>query len=113
MTKYLPGLLCWYACKAKTRRKVIDHRKEFEVEKETKRILQLILETMKEQQITIRSLQGSVAPAARNFQDGIADRIERIARDLARRDCFTLEWNALADKGWATKESKTDEPPPW
>ena len=80
------------------------------MEKETKRTLLRILDTMQEQQSAIRALQISTAPSTRSFKDGIAERIERIAQEVRGRECFTLDWTALCDKGWATRDSTKDEP---
>lgn len=80
------------------------------MEKETKRMLLRILDTLQEQQSAIRALQTSVTPSSRSFRDGIADRIERIAQEVRGRECFTIDWIALCDKGWATRDSGRDEP---
>lgn len=80
------------------------------MEKETKRILQRILDTMQEQQSAIRALQTSITPSTRNFKDGISDRIERIAQEVRGRESFTVEWAALCDRGLAARNSERDEP---
>jgi signal transduction histidine kinase len=80
------------------------------VEKETKRMLQRILDTMQEQQSAIRTLQSSITPPTRSSRDGIADRIERIAQEVRGRESFTVEWAALCDRGLATRNSERDEP---
>jgi hypothetical protein len=81
------------------------------MEKETKRTLQRILDTMIEQQSAIRALQGSITPSTRNSTDGIADRIERIAQEVSGQGSFELEWDALCDRGLATRNSERDQPP--
>jgi hypothetical protein len=80
------------------------------VEKETKRMLLRILDTMQEQQSAIRVLQTSITPSTHNFRDGIADRIERIAQEVRGRGSFAVEWDALCDRGLATRNSERDEP---
>jgi uncharacterized protein Yka (UPF0111/DUF47 family) len=61
------------------------------MEKETKRILQLVLETMKDQHNAIRALEHEVWGSSRTFSDGIADRIERIAKQVRDSERFTAE----------------------
>jgi signal transduction histidine kinase len=85
-------------------------KKEHEVEKETKRTLQRILDTMQEQQSEIRALRSSVKPSSRNFRDGLADRIERMVQDVSKQKTFSLEWDALCDRGLATRHSGDDDP---
>jgi hypothetical protein len=80
------------------------------MEKETKRALQLILETMREQQGEIRALRNSATLPSRNFGDGIADRIERMVQDVSKHKSFSLEWDALCDRGLATRHSGDDDP---
>ncbi len=80
------------------------------MEKETKRALQLILETMLEQQSEIRALRSSAKSSPRNTVDGIADRIDRMVQDVSKQKSFSLEWNALCDRGLATRHSGEDDP---
>jgi hypothetical protein len=61
------------------------------MEKETKRILQLVLETMKDQQNAIRALEHETWGSTRTFSDGIADRIERIAQRVRDLECLTTD----------------------
>jgi|HubBroStandDraft_1064217.scaffolds.fasta_scaffold1245903_1 signal transduction histidine kinase len=80
------------------------------MEKETKRTLQRILDTMREQQSEIRALRNSATSPARKFEDGIADRIERMVQDVSKHKSFSLEWDALCDRGLATRHSGDDDP---
>ena len=80
------------------------------MEKETKRMLLRILDTMKEQQSAIRELQTHITPSTRNSRDGIADRIERIDQEVKGRGSFALEWDALCDRGLATRNSERNDP---
>ncbi len=57
------------------------------MEKETKRILQLVLETMNEQQKEIHALQQRMLRTNGICSDGIADRIERIAQQVRDVEC--------------------------
>jgi hypothetical protein len=61
------------------------------MEKETKRILQLVLETMKDQHNAIRALEHEAWGSTRTFSDGIADRIERIAKQVRDLECFAAD----------------------
>jgi signal transduction histidine kinase len=81
------------------------------VEKETKRMLLRILDTIQEQQSAIRELQTHLTPSTRNSRDGIADRIERIAKEVRERGGFAVEWDALCDRGLATRNSERKDPP--
>jgi hypothetical protein len=81
------------------------------VEKETKRILLRLLDTIQEQQSAIRELQTHITPSTRNSKDGIEDRIERIAKEVRGRGSFAVEWDALCDRGLATRNSERSDPP--
>ena len=81
------------------------------MEKETKRMLLRILDTIQEQQSAIRELQTHLTPSTRNSRDGIADRIERIAKEVRERGSFAVEWDALCDRGLATRNSERKDPP--
>ncbi len=59
--------------------------------KETKRILQLVLETMKDQHNAIRALEHDAWGSSRTFTDGIVDRIERITQQLRDLECFAAD----------------------
>lgn len=78
------------------------------MEKETKRTLQKILDTMLEQQSEIRALRARSIASAGNIGDGIADRIERMVQDVSKQKSFSLEWDALCDRGLATRHSGDD-----
>jgi signal transduction histidine kinase len=80
------------------------------VEKETKRTLQRILDTLQEQQSEIRALQNTARSSARNLGDGVADRIDRIVQDVSKLKSFSLEWDALCERGLATRHSGEDDP---
>ena len=57
------------------------------MEKEILRILQLALETMKDQHNAIRALEHKAWGPAQTFSDGIEDRIERIAQQVRDLEC--------------------------
>jgi len=73
------------------------------MEKETKRTLQRMLEIMQEQQNAIAHLQRNANPANRKFSDGLADRIERIAEDVSKRESFEMDWARLCDRHYAAR----------
>lgn len=73
------------------------------MEKETKRTLQKMLEIMREQQNAIRNLQLSATPSTRSFEDGIADRIERITNEVSERASFEIDWARLCDRHYAAR----------
>lgn len=73
------------------------------MEKETKRTLQTMLEIMREQQNTIRNLQRSATPSSRAFEDGIADRIDRVAHEVGERPSFEIDWARLCDRHYASR----------
>lgn len=79
------------------------------MEKETKRTLQRILDTLLEQQSEIRALRNRTATSLRD-SDGIADRIERMVQEVSKLKSFSLEWDALCDRGLATRHSGEDDP---
>ncbi len=54
------------------------------MDKETKRIFLLVLETMKDQNNAIRALEHDIWGQAHTFTDGIADRIDRVAQQGPR-----------------------------
>ena len=60
------------------------------MEKETKRLLQLILEIIQEQQNAIWTLQQQNQPSARASRDAIADRVERRAQEVRDLKSFKL-----------------------
>jgi signal transduction histidine kinase len=72
------------------------------MEKETKRTLQRMLEIIQEQQAAIRRLQGRASD--HGFEDGIADRIERISREVGERNSYTFDWARLCDRHYATRD---------
>ncbi len=74
------------------------------MEKETKRTFQKLLEIIQEQQAAIRHLQGKSMPSTRGFEDGIADRIERISSEVGKRESFAFDWNRLCDRHYATRD---------
>ena len=80
------------------------------MEKETKRMLLRILDTIQEQQSAMRELQTHITPSTRNSRDGIADRIQRIAQEVRGRGSFAVEWDALCDRGLATRHSERNDP---
>ncbi len=80
------------------------------MEKETKRTLQKILETILEQQSEIRALQNGAMPSSRDSADVLVDRIEGMVQDVSKEKCFSLEWDALCDRGLATRHSGEDDP---
>jgi hypothetical protein len=73
------------------------------MEKETKRALQRMIEIIQEQQSEIRSLQHKAAPSKRRPDDGLGDRIERIALEVAELQAFELDWGRLCDRHYAAK----------
>jgi hypothetical protein len=73
------------------------------MEKETKRIFQKMLEIIQEQQEAIRNLQIKTTPSARRSEDGIGDRISRIADEVSERESFAIDWRRLCDRHYATK----------
>jgi len=76
------------------------------VEKETKRMLLRILDTLQEQQSAIHSLRTKITPSTSNFLDGIADRINRMSQEVKGCGSFEVEWDALCDRGLATRNSE-------
>jgi signal transduction histidine kinase len=74
-----------------------------EMEKETKRALQRMIEIIQEQQTEIRTLQRNASPTKRRPDDGLADRIERIAQEVAKLQSFDLDWRRLCDRHYADK----------
>ena len=61
------------------------------MERETKRILQLVLETMKDQHNAIRALENEARGATCTFSDGVGDRIERVAQQVRDLECFETD----------------------
>lgn len=58
------------------------------MEIEILRNLQLVLETMKDQDNAIRALEYELWEGRRTFSDGRADRIERIAHQVRQLEAF-------------------------
>jgi signal transduction histidine kinase len=73
------------------------------MEKETKRTLQRMIEIMQEQHNEIRTLQRKTAPRGSKLDDGLADRIERIAQEVAEQQSFEFDWGRLCDRHYAMK----------
>jgi hypothetical protein len=73
------------------------------MEKETKRILQKMIEIIQEQQEAILALQHNARPSARRFEDGLGQRIGRITQQVANLQSFEFDWNRLCDRHYAAK----------
>ena len=73
------------------------------MEKETKRALQNLLEIVREQQNAIRALQHKALPPTRDFIDGMAERIERIADEVGKSESFEIDWARLCDRHYAAR----------
>jgi signal transduction histidine kinase len=73
------------------------------MEKETKRALQNLLQIVREQQDAIRDLHLRARSSTRESTDGVAQRIERIAEEVAERESFEMDWARLCDRHYAAK----------
>lgn len=73
------------------------------MDKETKRALQNVLEIIREQQNAIRTLQHDADPSTRRYNDGLAERIERIAKEVSERESFEMDWRRLCDRHYAIR----------
>jgi hypothetical protein len=73
------------------------------MDKETKRTFQKMLEIIQEQQTAIRYLQQNATPSSRKFSDGLADRIDRIAKEVSERQAFEIDWARLCDRHYAVR----------
>jgi len=74
-----------------------------EMEKETKRALQRMIEIIQEQQTEIRHFAGNASPTKRRPDDGLADRIERIAQKSLSCNHLTLTGVDFANRHYADK----------
>ena len=73
------------------------------MDKETKRTFQKMLEIIQEQQTAIRYLQQNATPSSRKFSDGLADRIDRIAKEVSEHQAFEIDWARLCDRHYAAR----------
>ena len=73
------------------------------MEKETKRAFQNILEILKEQQELIHVLQQTATARRRSSDDGVENRIQRIAKQVGDRDAFEIDWARLCDRHYAKR----------
>jgi len=73
------------------------------MEKETKRVVQKMLEILQEQQESIQELQRKARPSVHNIDDGLARRIERIAHEVGERASYEIDWVRLCDRHYAAR----------
>lgn len=76
------------------------------MEKETKRYLLRILDTMLEQERSIQALARKVMPSSSISSDSVENRIERMAQEVGKLECFSINWTALCEKRLATRVSE-------
>jgi len=73
------------------------------MEKETKRALQNILEILGEQQQTISGLRELPKAPDPGFDDGMSNRIQRVAEEISSRQAFEIDWSRLCDRHYAKR----------
>jgi len=73
------------------------------MEKETKRALQNILQILTEQQRAIAALREKLPSTHARSDDGIADRVERVAEEVSKRQSFEIDWGRLCDRHYAKR----------
>lgn len=73
------------------------------MEKETKRAIQNILQIMGEQQEAIRNLRKNVKSSRPDSDDGLSNRIQRIADQVSERESFEVDWARLCDRHYAKR----------
>jgi hypothetical protein len=73
------------------------------MDKETKRALQNMLEIIREQRIEIRTLQQGADPTTQRYSDRLAERIERVAKEISERESFEIDWRRLCDRHYAIR----------